>query len=81
GDNVSILHGVPLGGTGKEGADRHPKIGSSVILGAGAQILGNIEIGYCSRVAAGSIVLKAVPHKTTVEGGPAKGIGGDGCSE
>jgi serine O-acetyltransferase len=81
GDNVSILHGVTLGGTGKEGADRHPKIGNGVLIGAGAKILGNIEIGHCSRVAAGSVVLKAVPPKTTVAGVPAKVVGEAGCSE
>jgi serine O-acetyltransferase len=81
GDNVSILHGVTLGGTGKEGADRHPKIGNGVLIGAGAKILGNIEIGSCSRVAAGSVVLKPVPSKTTVAGVPAKVVGEAGCSE
>jgi serine O-acetyltransferase len=81
GDNVSILHGVTLGGTGKEGSDRHPKIGDGVLIGAGAKILGNIHIGHCSRVAAGSVVLKAVPPKTTVAGVPAKGVGEAGCSE
>ena len=80
-DDVSILHGVTLGGTGKEGADRHPKIGTGVMIGAGAKILGNIEIGFCSRVAAGSVVLKAVPPKTTVAGVPAKVVGEAGCSE
>jgi serine O-acetyltransferase len=81
GDNVSILHGVTLGGTGKEGADRHPKIGNGVLIGAGAKILGNIEIGSCSRVAAGSVVLKPVPPKSTVAGVPAKVVGTAGCSE
>ncbi len=81
GDNVSILHGVTLGGTGKEGADRHPKIGNGVLIGAGAKILGNIEVGSCSRVAAGSVVLKAVPSKSTVAGVPAKVVGEAGCSE
>lgn len=81
GDNVSILHGVTLGGTGKEGADRHPKIGSGVMIGAGAKILGNIEIGYCSRIAAGSVVLKPVPHNSTVAGVPARVVGTAGCSE
>jgi serine O-acetyltransferase len=81
GDNVSILHGVTLGGTGKEGSDRHPKIGDGVLIGAGAKILGNIRIGYCSRVAAGSVVLKEVPPKTTVAGVPAKVVGEAGCSE
>ncbi|OJU02888.1 serine O-acetyltransferase [Metarhizobium album] len=81
GDNVSILHGVTLGGTGKEGSDRHPKIANGVLIGAGAKILGNIEIGHCSRVAAGSVVLKAVPPKTTVAGVPARVVGEAGCSE
>ncbi|WP_275790946.1 serine O-acetyltransferase [Pararhizobium gei] len=81
GDNVSILHGVTLGGTGKEGSDRHPKIGNGVLIGAGAKILGNIHIGHCSRVAAGSVVLKGVPPKTTVAGVPARVVGEAGCSE
>jgi serine O-acetyltransferase len=81
GDNVSILHGVTLGGTGKEGSDRHPKIGNGVLIGAGAKILGNIHIGNCSRVAAGSAVLKEVPAKTTVAGVPARVVGEAGCSE
>ncbi|MEA3534742.1 serine O-acetyltransferase [Rhizobium sp. CC-YZS058] len=81
GDNVSILHGVTLGGTGKEGSDRHPKIGNGVLIGAGAKILGNIHVGHCSRVAAGSVVLKPVPPKVTVAGVPAKVVGEAGCSE
>jgi serine O-acetyltransferase len=81
GDNVSILHGVTLGGTGKEGSDRHPKIAHGVLIGAGAKILGNIRIGHCSRIAAGSVVLKEVPPKTTVAGVPAKVVGEAGCSE
>ncbi|KQY14573.1 serine O-acetyltransferase [Rhizobium sp. Root482] len=81
GDNVSILHGVTLGGTGKEGSDRHPKIGNGVLIGAGAKILGNIHIGHCSRIAAGSVVLKEVPPKTTVAGVPARVVGEAGCSE
>ncbi|SIQ00660.1 serine O-acetyltransferase [Rhizobium sp. RU20A] len=81
GDNVSILHGVTLGGTGKEGADRHPKIDNGVLIGAGAKILGNIHIGHCSRIAAGSVVLKPVPPKTTVAGVPARVVGEAGCSE
>lgn len=80
-DNVSMLHGVTLGGTGKEGADRHPKIANGVMIGAGAKILGNIEIGSCSRIAAGSVVLKPVPPKTTVAGVPARVVGEAGCSE
>ena len=75
GDDVSILHGVTLGGTGKETGDRHPKIGSGVLIGAGAKILGNIKIGARSKVAAGSVVLRPVPENSTVVGVPAKIIG------
>lgn len=81
GDNVSILHGVTLGGTGKEGADRHPKIGDGVLIGAGAKVLGNIEVGCCSRIAAGSVVLKPVPKGSTVAGVPARVVGEAGCAE
>lgn len=81
GDNVSILHGVTLGGTGKEGADRHPKIGDGVLIGAGAKVLGNIQVGNCSRVAAGSVVLKPVPPCSTVAGVPARVVGEAGCAE
>jgi serine O-acetyltransferase len=80
-DDVSMLHGVTLGGTGKEAGDRHPKIRHGVLIGAGAKILGNIEIGHCARIAAGSVVLKSVPHNTTVAGVPAKVIGEAGCPE
>jgi serine O-acetyltransferase len=80
-DNVSILQGVTLGGTGKETGDRHPKIRHGVLIGAGAKILGNIEIGYCARVAAGSVVLGAVPHNKTVAGVPARIVGEAGCAE
>ncbi|NEW86208.1 MULTISPECIES: serine O-acetyltransferase [Rhodopseudomonas] len=80
-DDVSILHGVTLGGTGKEHEDRHPKIRRGVMIGAGAKILGNIEVGYCARVAAGSVVLKPVPHNMTVAGVPAKVVGEAGCAE
>ena len=81
GDNVSILQGVTLGGTGKEAGDRHPKIGNGVLIGAGAKVLGNISVGDCSRIAAGSVVLKPVPSKTTVAGVPARIVGEAGCSE
>src|SRR5438045_6750726 len=67
-DDVSILHGVTLGGTGKENEDRHPKIRRGVMIGAGAKILGNIEVVYCARVADGTVVLVAVPHKPTDTG-------------
>lgn len=81
GDNVSMLHSVTLGGTGKEEEDRHPKIGSGVLIGAGAKVLGNIKVGDCSRIAAGSVVLQDVPEKTTVAGIPAKIVGAAGCSQ
>ena len=80
-DDVSMLHGVTLGGTGKEAGDRHPKIRYGVLIGAGAKILGNIEIGHCARIASGSVVLKPVPHNKTVAGVPAKVIGEAGCPE
>ena len=80
-DNVSIMQGVTLGGTGKEAGDRHPKIRYGVLVGAGAKILGNIEIGHCSRVAACSVVLHDVPPNTTVAGVPAKVVGYAGCTE
>lgn len=70
-DQVSILQNVTLGGTGKETGDRHPKIRRGVMIGAGAEILGNIEVGAFSKVAAGSVVLKPVPPRTTVAGVPA----------
>ena len=70
------MQGVTLGGTGKEAGDRHPKIRRGVLVGAGAKILGNIEIGHCSRVAACSVVLHDVPADTTVFGVPAHGARG-----
>lgn len=81
GDNVSMLHAVTLGGTGKEDGDRHPKIGNGVLIGAGAKVLGNIEVGDCSRIAAGSVVLHDVPARKTVAGVPAKIIGDSGCEQ
>ncbi|WP_230532463.1 serine O-acetyltransferase [Microvirga roseola] len=80
-DNVSMLQDVTLGGTGKERGDRHPKIRHGVLIGAGAKILGNIEVGHCARIAAGSVVLKPVPHNATVAGVPAKVVGSAGCPE
>jgi len=81
GDNVSILHSVTLGGTGKESGDRHPKIGDGVMIGAGAKVLGNISVGSCSQIAAGSVVLTSVPERTTVAGVPAKVIGVSDCRD
>ena len=78
-DDVSILHGVTLGGTGKSGGDRHPKVRYGVLIGAGAKILGNIEIGHCAKIAAGSVVLSPVPHNKTVAGVPARVVGETGC--
>ena len=75
GNNVSLLHAVTLGGTGKVEGDRHPKIGNGVLIGAGAKVLGNIKIGDSSKIASGSVVLNSVPHRKTVAGVPAKIVG------
>lgn len=80
-DDVSILQNVTLGGTGKDRGDRHPKIRRGVMIGAGAKVLGNIEVGHCSRIAAGSVVLNPVPPNSTVAGVPAKVVGSAGCPE
>jgi len=74
-DNVSLLHEVTLGGTGKESGDRHPKVRRGVLIGAGAKILGNIEIGMGAKVAACSVVLRDVAPHTTVAGIPARVVG------
>ncbi len=71
-DNVSILHEVTLGGTGNETGDRHPKVKSGVLIGAGAKLIGNITIGKCAKIGAGSVVLDDVKAHTTVAGVPAK---------
>jgi serine O-acetyltransferase len=81
GDDVSMLHGVNLGGTGKEAGDRHPKVGRGVLLGADCKVLGNLTIGDCARVGAGSVVLADVPTNCTVAGVPAKVVGCAGCDE
>ncbi|CAH0534654.1 Serine acetyltransferase [Vibrio stylophorae] len=80
-DDVSILQGVTLGGTGKEGGDRHPKIREGVMIGAGAKVLGNIEVGKGAKIGSGSVVLQAVPPHTTVAGVPAKIIGRPCCEK
>jgi serine O-acetyltransferase len=74
-DDVSMLHEVTLGGTGKATGDRHPKVRRGVLIGAGAKILGNVEIGAGSKIAAGSVVLGDVPPHTTVAGVPAVVVG------
>ncbi|XP_068644505.1 serine acetyltransferase 1, chloroplastic-like [Aristolochia californica] len=76
GDNVSILHNVTLGGTGKVSGDRHPKIGNGVLIGAGTQVLGNVRVGDGAKIGAGSVVLKEVPARTTAVGNPARLVGG-----
>ncbi|MDG2474810.1 MAG: serine O-acetyltransferase [Paracoccaceae bacterium] len=81
GDNVSMLHSVTLGGTGKDKGDRHPKIGDGVLLGAGASVLGNITVGRCSKIASGSVVLTNVPEFKTVAGVPAQVVGDSGCDQ
>lgn len=75
-DDVSMLHSVTLGGTGKEAGDRHPKIKRGVMIGAGAKVLGNITVGEEAKIAAGSVVLENVPPRCIVAGVPAKAIGG-----
>jgi serine O-acetyltransferase len=81
GDDVSMLHGVTLGGTGAERGDRHPKIGRGVLLGAGAKVLGNIEIGEYAKIASGSVVLKPVPANCTAAGVPARLVACPTCAE
>lgn len=75
-DNVSMLHEVTLGGTGKQIGDRHPKVRAGVLIGAGAKILGNVEVGEGAKVGAGSVVLEDVPPHSTVTGVPARVVGG-----
>ncbi|NBU27745.1 MAG: serine O-acetyltransferase [Caulobacteraceae bacterium] len=81
GDDVSMLHGVTLGGTGSELGDRHPKIGRGVLLGAGAKVLGNITVGDYAKVASGSVVLKPVPAHCTAAGVPARLMNCPTCDE
>jgi len=81
GDDVSILQSVTLGGTGNETGDRHPKIGEGVLIGAGAKVLGNIEVGVGAKIGAGSVVLQPVPPHTTVVGVPAKIVGRPECEK
>jgi serine O-acetyltransferase len=81
GDDVSMLQGVTLGGTGAERGDRHPKIGKGVLLGAGAKVLGNISIGDYAKIASGSVVLKEVPAGCTAAGVPARLVNCPTCEE
>ncbi len=81
GDDVSMLHGVTLGGTGAERGDRHPKIGRGVLLGAGAKVLGNIQVGEYAKIASGSVVLKPVPPHCTAAGVPARLVNCPSCEE
>ncbi len=75
GNDISLLHGVTLGGSGKACGDRHPKVSDGVMIGANASILGNITIGHCAKIGAGSVVVRDVPAQTTVVGVPAKAVG------
>ncbi|KAL0353310.1 UNVERIFIED_CONTAM: Serine acetyltransferase 3, mitochondrial [Sesamum angustifolium] len=75
GNNVTILHDVTLGGTGKVQGDRHPKIGDGVLIGAGAKVLGNVKVGENAKIGAGSIVLKEIPPRGTAVGNPARLVG------
>ena len=75
GNDVSMLHGVTLGGSGKERGDRHPKIGNGVLISVGAKVLGNIRVGDCAKIGGGSVVLTDVPAYSTAVGVPAKVVG------
>ncbi len=79
GDDVSMLQGVTLGGTGKDDGDRHPKIHNAVLIGAGAKVLGNVHVGHGAKIGAGSVVLIDVPPYCTAAGVPATLVGD--CAE
>ena len=81
GDDVSLLHGVTLGGTSTERVDRHPKIGRGVLIGAHAQVIGNIKVGDYAKVAAGAVVLQPVPPGCTAVGVPARLVNCPTCAE
>jgi serine O-acetyltransferase len=78
GDNVTLYQGVTLGGTGKEKGKRHPTIGNNVVIGAGAKVLGSIEIGDNTKIGAGAVVIKPVPPNCTVVGVPGRVVIKDG---
>jgi serine O-acetyltransferase len=81
GDDVHLYHQVTLGGTGHDRGKRHPTLGDRVVIGAGAKVLGNIHVGNCCRIAAGSVVLSDVPACKTVAGVPARIVGEAGCDQ
>jgi serine O-acetyltransferase len=81
GDDVSMLHGVTLGGTSAERVDRHPKVGNGVLIGAGAHIIGNITIGDYAKIGSGSVVSKPVPSGCTAVGVPARLVNCPTCAE
>jgi serine O-acetyltransferase len=72
GDDVLLYQGVTLGGTGKDKGKRHPTIGNNVVVGGGAKVLGNITIGECVKIGAGSVVVHSVPNNSTVVGVPGR---------
>ncbi len=72
GDDVLLYQGVTLGGTGNEHGKRHPTLGNNIVVGAGAKVLGNIEIGSNSRIGAGSVVVDSIPENSTVVGIPGR---------
>ncbi|CAN6441565.1 unnamed protein product [Victoria cruziana] len=80
GNNVSLLHHVTLGGTGKQGGQRHPKIGDGVLIGAAATLVGNVKIGEGAKIGPGSVVMNDVPPWTTAVGNPARLVGKNGNS-
>lgn len=80
-NDVSVLQEVTLGGTGKEHGDRHPKVREGVMIGAGAKVLGNVELGAGAKIGAGSVVLEDVPAHTTVVGVPARVVGAPSCEK
>jgi serine O-acetyltransferase len=81
GDDVSMLHGVTLGGTSAERVDRHPKIGKGVLIGAGAHVIGNIKVGDFAKIGTGSVVTKDVPSGCTAVGVPARLVNCPTCAE
>jgi len=81
GDDVSMLHGVTLGGTSTERVDRHPKVGKGVLIGSGAMVIGNITVGDYAKIGSGSVVTKPVPPGCTAVGVPARLVNCPTCEE